>query len=154
MKIKIWINGCFDVLHPGHIRMFEFARSLASDKQSCIKVGIDSDKRVKLLKGSSRPIFDQRERYKMLSALRDVDEVVVFGSDEALEDQIKMYQPDIMIVGSDYKEKKVIGSEFAKKLVFFERDLKYSTSNIVSKIGSEMVNFYRAWENFKPGDMK
>ena len=126
---KIWINGCFDVLHRGHIELFKYARSLG-DK---VIVGIDSDSRVKILKGESRPINNEMDRKFFLKSIRYVDEVVVFASEDDLVNNIKLIKPDIMIVGSDYKNKRVVGSEHAKKLIFFNRIGNYSTTNILEK---------------------
>ena len=122
-----FVNGCFDVLHIGHIRMLQFA------KQKCdyLIVAIDTDIRVKLLKGHQRPINVQCDRMEFLMSLSAVDEVQMFSTDEELIDLIKLNNPDIMIVGSDYRGKKVIGSEHAHQLIFFNRIEGYSTSKIV-----------------------
>ena len=121
-----FINGCFDILHIGHIRMLQFA------KNRCDKliVAIDEDSRVKKLKGLSRPFNNQNDRVEFLRAIRCVDDVRMFSTDKELIDLIKNISPDIMIVGSDYRNKNVIGSEYAKKLLFFERIGDYSTSKI------------------------
>ena len=131
MKIG-FVNGCFDVLHIGHIRMLDFAKSCC-DK---LIVGIDSDTRVKILKGHSRPINDEYDRKEFLLSLRAVDQVEIFSSEEELIDLIKLLQPDIMVVGSDYRDKRVIGSEYAKQLIFFSRIEGYSTSKIVEGSGN------------------
>lgn len=127
---SIFVNGTFDVLHPGHIRLLNYAKSLGTR----LFVAIDSDLRVKQLKGLHRPINDQSIRKEMLLALKSVDEVEVFDSDEELKMWIKQIRPYIMIVGSDYKNKNVIGSELAKNLVFYERIPEYSSSNIIRQI--------------------
>lgn len=126
---NIWINGCFDVLHRGHIELFKYAKSL----DSFVVVGIDSDSRVKQLKGSSRPINNQSDRKFFLESIKYIDKVVIFNSEDELRTAISMHSPDIMIVGSDYKDKKVIGSEYSKELVFFDRIGDYSTTNILEK---------------------
>lgn len=125
----VWINGCFDVLHRGHIELFKYAKSL----NSFVVVGIDSDSRVKQLKGSSRPINNQNDRKFFLESIRYIDKVVIFNSEDELRTVISMHSPDIMIVGSDYKDKKVIGSEYSKELKFFNRIGNYSTTNILEK---------------------
>ena len=125
----VWINGCFDVLHRGHIELFKYAKSL----DSFVVVGIDSDSRVKQLKGSSRPINNQNDRKFFLESIRYIDKVVIFNSEDELRTVISMHSPDIMIVGSDYKDKKVIGSEYSKELKFFNRIGNYSTTNILEK---------------------
>ena len=128
MKV-VWINGCFDILHRGHVELFKHARSLGE----YVVVGIDTDNRVKSMKGTTRPINSQQDRKFLLESIKYIDKVVLFSSEEELKLTISSYKPDIMIVGSDYKEKKVIGSEYAKRLVFFERIEGYSTTNILEK---------------------
>lgn len=122
-----FVNGCFDVLHIGHVRMLRYAKS----KCQRLYVAIDSDSRIKISKGNSRPINSQEDRAEFLIGLNSVDDVLVFDSDEELTNLVKEIQPDIMVVGSDYKNKTVIGSEYAKQLLFFERIAGYSTSKIV-----------------------
>ena len=84
MKI-IFVNGCFDVLHPGHIQLFEYAKSLGD----YLIVAIDSDKKVGEMKGPERPIFCQEDRARTLEAIRYIDVVHIFNSKEELEDLIK-----------------------------------------------------------------
>lgn len=127
---SIFVNGTFDVLHPGHIRLLSYAKSLGTR----LFVAIDSDLRVKQLKGSHRPINDQAIRKEMLLALKSVDEVEVFDSDEELKMWINQIRPYIMVVGSDYRNKNVIGSELAKNLVFYERIPEYSSTSIIRQI--------------------
>lgn len=127
---KIFVNGTFDVLHPGHIQLLNYAKSLGD----ILMVAIDTDERVKEKKGESRPVFSQEERKFFLINLKAVDEVVFFGSDEALENTIETFSPDIMIVGSDWKGKPVIGSHFAKELKFYDRIKDYSTTNTIQNI--------------------
>ena len=101
----IFVNGCFDVLHPGHIQLFQYAKSLGD----YLIVAIDSDEKVSQMKGKDRPIFCQEDRVKTLEAIRYIDVVHIFNSKEELEDLIKTINPDIMIVGSDWKGKEVVG---------------------------------------------
>jgi D-beta-D-heptose 7-phosphate kinase/D-beta-D-heptose 1-phosphate adenosyltransferase len=126
MKI-IFVNGCFDVLHPGHIQLFEYARSLGD----YLIVAIDSDKKVGEMKGPSRPIFCQDDRARTLEAIRYIDVVHIFNSKEELEDLIKTINPDIMIVGSDWKGKEVVGGQYAKEVRFFDRVGEYSTTRTI-----------------------
>ena len=123
MKI-IFVNGCFDVLHPGHIQLFEYAKSLGD----YLIVAIDSDEKVAQMKGEERPIFSQEDRSKVLRAIRYIDVVHIFNSKEELEDLIKTINPDIMVVGSDWKGKEVVGKQYAKAVRFFDRVGEYSTT--------------------------
>lgn len=125
--MKVWVNGTFDVLHVGHIKLLEFASQFGS-----LRVGIDTDKRVKELKGVDRPFNNQEDRKKMLESIKFVDEVVLFDSREELIISVKEYSPDIMVVGDDYKGEIVYGSEHAKKLVFFEKLPNYSSTKILN----------------------
>lgn len=124
---KIWVNGCFDVLHVGHIRLFKYAKSIGN----YLRVGIDSDERVRLLKGKDRPYNNQNIRVEFLNAISYIDDVVVFGSEEELRYSIQMYSPEVIVVGSEYKFKDVIGKEYSKNVSFFERVEGYSTSFIL-----------------------
>ena len=126
---KVWVNGCFDILHRGHIELFKFAKS----KGDFVIVGIDSDSRVGDLKGPTRPINSQEDRKFMLDAIEYVDKVVVFETSSELRGMISYFRPEIMIVGSDYKDKNVIGSQYAGELIFFDRIGDYSTTNILEK---------------------
>lgn len=123
MKI-IFVNGCFDVLHPGHIQLFEYAKSLGD----YLIVAIDSDEKVAQMKGKERPIFCQEDRSRVLQSIRYIDVVHIFNSKEELEDLIKTINPDIMVVGSDWKGKEVVGGQYAKTVRFFDRVGEYSTT--------------------------
>lgn len=128
---KVVVNGTFDILHLGHIRLLQFARSYP---QSYVYVLIDSDRRVKQLKGQTRPIHTEYERASFLAALKSVDRVDVFDTDEELETYIKKFEPDVMVKGSDYRDKHIIGAEYCKKITFYERLEKYSTSSKIQDI--------------------
>ena len=125
--IKVWTNGCFDILHRGHIEMFRYAKSLGDE----LVVGIDTDEKVKLDKGDNRPINNLQDRMYMLQSIKYIDKVIPFDSTEDLSKTIRWYQPDLMVIGSDWKGKDVIGREFSDKLVFFNRVGDYSTTNIL-----------------------
>ena len=125
--MKVWVNGTFDVLHVGHIELLEFASNYGT-----VRVGIDTDKRVKELKGKDRPFNNQNDRKKMLESIKFVEEVVFFDSREELVESVKNYSPDIMVVGDDYNGETVFGSEYAKKLIFFKKIPKYSTTKILN----------------------
>jgi rfaE bifunctional protein nucleotidyltransferase chain/domain len=129
--MKILINGTFDILHIGHLFLLSKARSYPN---SFVYVLIDSDRRVKELKGSDRPFNNELERASLLSSLRYVDCVEIFDSDLDLISKIKRIQPDVMIKGSDYKGKNIIGSEFCKEIVFYERIKEFSTTEKIERL--------------------
>jgi len=123
---KVWVNGAFDVLHIGHIKLLEYAKSLGS-----VRVGLDTDTRIKMLKGENRPVNTLRDRVDFLHAIKHVNSVAVFDTEERLIDLIKLYEPDYMVIGSDYKDKRIIGREYVKEVVFFDRIADKSTTNIL-----------------------
>ena len=125
----IWTNGCFDVLHRGHIEMFKYAKSLG-DK---LYVGIDSDEKVKLDKGKDRPVNKLNDRKFLLESIKYIDKVFIFNDREDLESLIKMSEVDIMVIGSDWKDKEVVGAQYTNELVFFDRIEGYSTTNILER---------------------
>jgi len=127
---KVFVNGTFDLLHPGHLQLLNFAK-LHGDY---LMVAIDTDDRVKEKKGPTRPIYNQNERAFFLRTLKPVDQVEMFSNDKELETLIKEYQPDIMIVGSDWKGKSVIGSYYASKLIFFDRIEEYASTKTIQSI--------------------
>lgn len=125
--MKIWVNGTFDVIHRGHVELLAEA-----SKYGELVVGIDTDERVSMLKGPTRPLHSLEDRMRILSMIKGVSRVVSFGSDQDLINHIKELRPEYMMVGSDYRGKKVIGSEYAKELVFFERIEGYSSTKIMN----------------------
>lgn len=125
---KIFVNGTFDILHTGHLELLAYARSLGD----FLYVGIDSDRRVKELKGSSRPINNQQERKTMLEALRHVDSVHIFDSDNDLRALIA--ECDIMVKGDDYQGQPIVGQEVCKQIIFFKKINGYSTTQKISDI--------------------
>ena len=125
---KILVNGTFDILHTGHLMLLNYAKSLGDH----LTVAIDTDERIKLKKGESRPINKLFDRQFMLSNLKAVDEVKVFHTDEEL---IALIQScDILVKGSDYKGKSVIGEKYAKQVIYYDRYSDYSTTKIIQDI--------------------
>ena len=122
MKKIVWVNGCFDILHRGHYELFNYAKSLGD----ILIVGIDSDNKVK-----NRPYNNLDDRTYALKSLQAINDVIYFNSKEELKDLIKNKQPDILVVGSDWKGKEIVGGEYAKKIVYFDRIENYSTTNIL-----------------------
>jgi D-beta-D-heptose 7-phosphate kinase/D-beta-D-heptose 1-phosphate adenosyltransferase len=129
--LKIIVNGTFDILHRGHIEMLEYASELGS-----LLVCIDSDTRVKQLKGLGRPVNCQADRMYMLESLKFVDWVKVFSSEQDLIDIIKDYQPDIMVKGSDYKNKPIVGEHLIREIKFYDRVEPYSTTKTIQDIAN------------------
>lgn len=123
---NVWVNGAFDVLHIGHIRLLAKAKQFGH-----VRVGIDSDARIKHMKGPDRPFNTADERAEMLLALKHVDEVVVFNDEEELIECIKDYGPKYMVIGSDYANKTIIGSQFIDHIIFFDRVYDKSTTAIL-----------------------
>lgn len=126
MKV-VWTNGCFDVLHRGHIELFKYAKSLGD----YLVVGIDTDERVKASKGPSRPFNNIEDRIAMLESIKYIDEIYVFDTNTELDSQVRLSGAKIIVVGSDYKNKKVIGSRHTQEVRFFDRIKGYSTTKIL-----------------------
>ena len=127
---KVFVNGTFDLLHRGHLELLNYAKSLGDR----VYVGIDSDRRVAEMKGDSRPIYNVDDRKYFLENLKAVHRVAVFDNDSQLEAMVQFIQPHVMVVGSDWKGKSVIGSYYAAKLVFFDRVGDYATTETVQSI--------------------
>jgi len=125
--MRVWVNGSFDVVHIGHIKLLEYAFSLGE-----VIVGIDSDKRIKQLKGNTRPFNSEQDRLDFLSSIKYISRVSVFNSDEELINLIQLFQPDYMVIGSDYKNKPIIGSEYIGKILYFDRIKNKSTTEILN----------------------
>jgi rfaE bifunctional protein nucleotidyltransferase chain/domain len=124
--IKTFVNGSFDIIHPGHIRLLNYAKSLGDN----LVVAIDSDRRISELKGSKRPINILADRKLILQNLKAVDHVWSFDSDKELEDIIKVIRPDVMVKGSDYQGGRIIGAEYCKEIVFLDRTNDSTTKRI------------------------
>jgi D-beta-D-heptose 7-phosphate kinase/D-beta-D-heptose 1-phosphate adenosyltransferase len=123
---RVIVNGTFDILHPGHIELLDFA----SKQGGYLLVAIDTDRRIKQLKGNARPINNEVDRRKMLESLRSVDEVILFDTDEDLVGLITTC--DVMVKGSDYKDKPIIG-EALVEVIFYDRT-EHSTTKIIQDI--------------------
>jgi len=125
---KIWTNGCFDILHRGHIELFKYAKPLGNE----LTVDVDSDRKIMRDKCIYRPINNLEDRMEILNSIRYIDRVVHFDSRDELEYIIKHYNTDIIVVGSDWKGKEVIGGKHCKEIKFFDRIDKYSTTKILN----------------------
>ena len=132
-QVIVFTNGCFDIIHSGHLDLLKEARSYG-DK---LIVGLNSDKSISKLKGSDRPIIGQSERKKILSALKFVDEVIIFNEENPLK-LIKKLKPSILVKGADYSKEQVVGGEFVEsyggeiKLVKLTKGK--SSSKIINKL--------------------
>lgn len=128
-KTVVFTNGCFDILHSAHIQNLNFARA----QGDVLIVGLNSDSSVKKLKGNERPINGEEERSLTLSLLESVDYIVIFEEMTPFE-IIQALKPDILVKGSDYKGKTVIGSDIVREVCFFPFVPNHSSSLIINKI--------------------
>ena len=125
----VWTNGCFDILHIGHIELFKYAKQQGTK----LYVGIDSDEKVKEDKGPNRPFNTLDDRVSMLEAIKYIDKVFVFDNRDHLEWLIETTSPDVMVIGGDWKGKTVVGEQYTKELKFFDRIPGYSTTKILEQ---------------------
>ncbi len=128
-KKIVFTNGCFDIVHSGHISLIEKAKAWGD----ILILGLNSDSSVRKLKGNSRPINKEKDRATVLSAIEMVDKIIIFKEDTPRE-ILKFIKPDILIKGADYKPSKIVGSEFAKKTVRIKLVKGQSTSGIIKKM--------------------
>jgi rfaE bifunctional protein nucleotidyltransferase chain/domain len=127
----VMVNGTFDVLHPGHIALLNTARSYGD----WLIVAIDTDRRVRELKGEQRPINNQTDRKIILSNLKAVDIVVFFDSKEELIELMKLYKPDVYVKGSDWKhDTKSTAHQYCKEVIYYDRIEEYSSTKIIQRI--------------------
>jgi D-beta-D-heptose 7-phosphate kinase/D-beta-D-heptose 1-phosphate adenosyltransferase len=124
---RVFVNGSFDVLHTGHLELLFYAKSLGSH----LHVAIDTDERIREQKGHDRPFNLLRIRKAVMQSLKPVDSVSVFDSDEELINTIRSYSPNIMVKGSDWRGKHVIGQEFCGQVIFYERANDESTTKAI-----------------------
>ncbi len=125
-------NGCFDLLHVGHIRYLEQAKKLAD----ILIVGINSDFSVKILKGPSRPIQNESDRAEILASLKSVDHTIIFDDETPLK-LIELIRPDFLVKGGDWKINQIVGSEFVLSIGGIVKSLQFidgrSTTSIIEK---------------------
>ena len=135
LEKRVFVNGTFDILHRGHLELLRYAKT-----RGHVIVGIDTDECIKGKKGPTRPIHNQEERKFLLENLKTVDEVIFFSSEPEFEALIKYLKPDIIIVGSDWKEKSTIKSYYDGELIFFDRMEEYSTTKTIERIYESFSN--------------
>ena len=129
---KVWINGTFDVLHPGHVKLFRYARILAG-QNGTIHLGIDEDARVKKAKGRSRPINTLQTRIANILSITQVDSIASFSTDKQLKSIICNLKPQYMVIGDDYRDKPIIGASCIEEIFYVTRDDNSSTK-IINKL--------------------
>ena len=131
--VVVFTNGCFDLLHPGHVSYLEKARSLGDR----LIVGLNSDKSVKRLKGSARPVNNQQDRARLLAALQCIDAVVIFEEDTPAR-LIEEVKPDILVKGGDYSLDQVVGAPFVQsyggRVEILPFETGYSSTGILEKL--------------------
>ena len=127
MKIS-FVNGCFDVLHIGHIKLFQKAWELGNP----VVVGIDGDDRIRQSKGDNRPINPLHDRISFLKSIKYIKEVVPFHSDEELNAIIKRFSPEYFVIGEEYKDKRIIGKEWCENIMYLPRYGDVSSSSIIN----------------------
>ena len=124
---SVFTNGCFDILHRGHVELLAYCKSLGR-----VTVGLNSDDSVKRLKGLSRPVNNEKDRKRILEALRYVDEVIIFEEDTPYELILRL-KPDFIVKDGDYKAHEVIGSDLCEVRIFQTVD-GYSTTDFINRI--------------------
>src|SRR5574344_380653 len=131
----VFTNGCFDIIHAGHVKYLAEAKKLGD----VLFLGLNSDQSVRRLKGDSRPINSEADRASVLSALRSIDYVVVFGEDTP-ENIIRTIRPDVLVKGGDYKIENIVGADFVKseggEVVTIDFVDGKSTTKIIEKMKS------------------
>ncbi len=133
-KKVVFTNGCFDILHRGHVDYLDKAKKFGD----ILVVGLNSDKSVKRIKGGGRPINSESDRAFVLSGLESVDYIVIFNEDTP-EKLITAIEPDVLVKGGDWKLKDIVGADFVKRRGGSVRRIRIvegkSTTNVIDKIG-------------------
>ena len=131
LRMKVMVNGTFDILHRGHIELLNYARSLGDQ----LLVAIDTDRRVTELKGIGRPINNQLDRKFHLENLKAVDRVMLFDTKEQLIAIMQSWAPDVYVKGSDWKhDKGSTAEQYCKKVIYYDRVADYSTTKTIQDI--------------------
>jgi rfaE bifunctional protein nucleotidyltransferase chain/domain len=132
-KRVVFTNGCFDIIHVGHVKYLDRAKGLGD----ILVIGLNSDRSVRKLKGRSRPVNSEKDRAEVLSALKSVDYVTIFGEDTP-EKLIMKLRPDVLVKGGDWKVKDIVGGDFVKSLGGKVASIPFvkgrSTSSLIAKI--------------------
>lgn len=128
-KIIVFTNGCFDILHPGHIKILEVAKN----KGDILIVGLNSDSSVKKIKGSKRPILNETARIKILKQISIIDYIILFTETTPYR-IIRAIKPDILVKGEDWAKNKIVGQELVRKVCRVKMYRGYSTTKIIERI--------------------
>lgn len=128
-KKIVFTNGCFDLIHPGHIKILKKAKASGD----ILIVGLNSDKSVKTNKGKKRPLLNQKARVTVLSAIEYIDYITIFDQKTPYS-LIKKIQPDVLVKGQDWGKNQIVGRKIAKKVIQIKLTKGYSTTNIINKI--------------------
>ncbi|MFH1755161.1 MAG: adenylyltransferase/cytidyltransferase family protein [Candidatus Latescibacterota bacterium] len=131
----VFTNGCYDLIHPGHLHLLEAAAA----RGDTLLVAINDDESVRRLKGENRPVYSARERAEILLAIRWVDCVTIFSEDTPLE-TIQLVQPDVLVKGSEYAEEDIVGAKEVRdrggQVVRIQMKPGYSTRALIRKVSS------------------
>ncbi len=137
MEVVVFTNGCFDIIHPGHIDLLNRAKRLGTK----LIVGINSDSSVRCIKGEPRPFFSQDDRAELLKNIKAVDEVQIFD-ETTPEKLIKQIKPNILVKGGDWKTTEIIGADFVYgyggQVISIPLKTGYSSSGVVEKTRSKL----------------
>ena len=129
----VFTNGCFDIIHPGHIHILEEAKSYGD----VLIVGLNSNSSVKNLKGESRPINSESDRIKILCSIKHVDHVIIFDEDTPIE-LIELIKPNFLVKGGDYNKSEIVGADLVEKnggsVIIIDLLGGYSTSSIIDRL--------------------
>ncbi len=128
-RTLVFTNGCFDIIHEGHIHILQKAKSLGD----VLVVGVNSDTSVRRIKGRFRPINKESSRVRVLSAIGCVDKILVFHETTPFN-VLKSLRPDILVKGADYSFDEIVGAEFASKVVRINLKRGFSTTDLIRKI--------------------
>ena len=130
----VFTNGCFDILHSAHIKLFQYSKS----QGDILVLGLNSDESIKRLKGPERPINNIEERSTILSLFNFIDYIIIFDEDTPYN-IIKLLQPDIIVKGGDYCAENIVGAQYCKEVKIFNYINNKSTSLVVSKIKNKPI---------------
>ncbi len=132
-KRIVFTNGCFDIIHKGHVEILRKAKELGD----VLIVGLNSDSSVRKIKGPDRPVNNQNDRMHVLSGIGYTDYIVIFNEDTPYE-LIKKIQPQFLVKGGDYKKEEIVGKEFAENIVVIDYIEGYSTSRVIKKMAGKL----------------